>query len=454
MMRTPLRNLLVPTLAAVGLLAAVGGASAAETLANLAKGLKLDPDQISVSGISSGGFMAHQFHLAHSAHVMGAGIIAGGPYVCSGGTILGAVTRCSQFVMLECKKLQLSPDLCRKTDLSPQDPAGVDALARESLAEARRQAEQGHIDALANLRDDRVFLFSGTHDSIVPRGVMDALFSLYTDPDKLGLKTLNVDYDRKFPAPHTMVRDGFGKPPSAAVGDCRPGGRAFDKNTFIDDCEPVARTQEQQSCTCPAVPNPAAAAGTDCPPDKQLCEDLGKVDLAGAILTRIYGSDALRNGRKKVSWKDVQTFDQRDVFKGFSPTPFTAAQNASMSKEGYLYIPKACKDGRTCRLHVAFHGCLQGGPTGRKIGHTGNLFSQYAGYNEWAEANDIVVLYPQVEARRSGAPLNPQGCWDWWGQDYTHEQFPTQQGRQIKAVARMINILFGGKDLLPATADK
>ena len=35
-----------------------------------------------MSGLSSGGFFAHQFHLAHSALVTGAGIIAGGPYCC------------------------------------------------------------------------------------------------------------------------------------------------------------------------------------------------------------------------------------------------------------------------------------------------------------------------------------------------------------------------------------
>ncbi len=35
---------------------------------------------ITVSGISSGGFMAVQFHVAHSSTVGGAGVVAGGPY--------------------------------------------------------------------------------------------------------------------------------------------------------------------------------------------------------------------------------------------------------------------------------------------------------------------------------------------------------------------------------------
>jgi hypothetical protein len=43
---------------------------------------QLDRHAITVSGLSSGGFFAHQFHVAYSKLVNGAGIIAGGPYGC------------------------------------------------------------------------------------------------------------------------------------------------------------------------------------------------------------------------------------------------------------------------------------------------------------------------------------------------------------------------------------
>ena len=67
------------------------------------------------------------------------------------------------------------------------------------------------------------------------------------------------------------------------------------------------------------------------------------------------------------------------------------------------------------------------------------------------------MLYPQIQAR-GGAfpltpPLNPRGCWDWWGQNYTHTAYHTQRGTQIKAVAQMINILAGGKNLLEIPAE-
>lgn len=38
----------------------------------------VDPSSITVSGFSSGAFMATQFHFAHSSEIGGAGIIAGG----------------------------------------------------------------------------------------------------------------------------------------------------------------------------------------------------------------------------------------------------------------------------------------------------------------------------------------------------------------------------------------
>jgi poly(3-hydroxybutyrate) depolymerase len=153
---------------------------------------------------------------------------------------------------------------------------------------------------------------------------------------------------------------------------------------------------------------------------------------------------------------EVLAFDQREVFTEFSTEPykpFNAWQNASMAREGYVFIPEACKEGKPCKLHVAFHGCLQGGETDKRSGHSGNLFSKYAGYNEWAKANDVIVLYPQVRVWNSG-PLNPQGCWDWWGQNYTHEGYHTKRGRQIKAVAQMINILAGGQKLLDVPPER
>jgi poly(3-hydroxybutyrate) depolymerase len=441
-------------------LAIARSVAAAPALEEVAAGVNIDVGQISVSGISSGGFMAHQFHVAHSEHVMGAGIVAGGPYYCARGNILDAVTRCSQFVMLECAALGLDAKWCRKTDLAPRNRTQIESAARASFNEAKKQEAAGTISKLANLRNDNVYLISGKYDAIVPHGVMDTVFHFYADSDKAGVQDGKVDYNSKFPARHTMVRDSFDKPTGDLVGACAlppAPPPPLEGNTFIDDCEQVAKQhQKTNHCICLLSAASRAATEASCPPrnKKEVCKDLKDVDLAGAILNHIYGEEALKAGRVAVQESEVQAFDQRGVFSKFSDIPNNALQNASMAREGYVFIPETCKEGRQCKLHVAFHGCLQGGTTDFRSGHSGNLFAKYAGYNEWAKANDIIVLYPQIQARSASVPLNPQGCWDWWGQDYTHEGYHTKRGTQIKAVAQMINLLAGGqKDLLDIPAE-
>lgn len=439
-------------------LAIARSAAAAPALEQVAVGVQVDGGQISVSGISSGGFMAHQFHVAHSEHVMGAGIVAGGPYYCARGTLLDAVTRCSQFVMLECNKLGLDVKWCTKTDLAPKSKADIERAAGASFAEAKKQEAAGTIDKLANLKNGKVYLISGEYDAIVPHGVMDSVFRFYADADKAGVAAGSIDYNRTFPARHTMIRDSFDKPDGNVVGNCAlppAPAPAVDKNAFIDDCEAVARQYQQKNgCLCAVTPAASAGKAALCPPagKQATCKDLNDVDLAGAILKRIYGEPALKGGRVPVAESEVQAFDQRLVFSRFSQIPYNALQDASMAREGYVFIPKACKDGRQCKLHVAFHGCLQGGQTDPRSGHSGNLFAKFSGYNEWAQANDVIVLYPQIQARAS-VPLNPQGCWDWWGQDYTHAAYHTRNGKQVKAVAQMINILAGDQKLLAVPAD-
>ena len=75
-------------------------------------------------------------------------------------------------------------------------------------------------NSLTNITTDKVYLFSGQHDLIVPHGVMDAVYDLYTDPSKLGLQEGNVEYNREFPARHTVVRDSCNRPEGRAVGGC------------------------------------------------------------------------------------------------------------------------------------------------------------------------------------------------------------------------------------------
>jgi hypothetical protein len=45
---------------------------------DLLPGLGINGDEVSVSGLSAGAYMAGQLHVAHSKQIVGAGIVAGG----------------------------------------------------------------------------------------------------------------------------------------------------------------------------------------------------------------------------------------------------------------------------------------------------------------------------------------------------------------------------------------
>ena len=57
----------------------LNAAAAGQSLAPLG----VNPTSVTVSGVSSGGFMAIQFAVAHAAIVQGVGVIAAGPYACA-----------------------------------------------------------------------------------------------------------------------------------------------------------------------------------------------------------------------------------------------------------------------------------------------------------------------------------------------------------------------------------
>ena len=68
---------------------------------------------------------------------------------------------------------------------------------------------------------------------------------------------------------------------------------------------------------------------------------------------------------------------------------FSQSKVTSMAPTGYAYIPKNCDTGR-CPVHIALHGCEQSEE------FIGTRFVQYTGYNPVAEANDVIILYPQT----------------------------------------------------------
>lgn len=312
--------------------------------------------ETSVSGISSGAYMAGQFEMAHAKEVVGAAIIAGGPYGCSEslyadvipgpGTALLNLTKAINGCMLNALQAFGVPN---------------PALLAER---AERLAEHDKIDPIADVKTDRVYLFSGTNDTTVVPAIVEAARKFYED---IGVPQANIRFVSDIPAAHAFVTDDRGPA-------CDHAGKPY-----IVDCD---------------------------------------YDQAGALLKHIYGS---LNPSAEKPTGDLLVFDQ-DAFT-------EDLANHGLSDDGLLYVPQACRANAGCRVHIAFHGC------GQNRTFVGDAFARDSGYARWADTNNIIVLFPQTAT----TPLNPQGCWDWWG--YTGADYLTRKAPQITAVYRMLERL-------------
>lgn len=319
---------------------------------------QVDLSQTSVSGLSSGAFMAMQFHVAFSGTLVGAGIIAGGPFYCAG-SLPGM------------SYLETAMTVCG----NPLPGMAPDASAL--LQQAKMFAQLGEIDKLDHLKSARVYLFSGKADTTVSTKVVDQATEFY----KLaGVPEQNIKYVNNIDAGHSIV------------------------------------TNNRQNNACPITTAPYIND----------CHFMQSQD----ILRYIYGE--LNPPSAQLSGK-LLTFNQKKFLHSLIDSYFS-----SMSDEAYLYVPKSCET-EPCKVHIAFHGCEQGAS---KIG---NLFYSTTGYNELADANHIIVLYPQAESS-SGffSPYNPKGCWDFWGYSSVNmftPNFYTKKAVQMAAVKAMLDQL-------------
>ena len=336
-------------------LATILGGCSDQRAANL-PAFEAKRDATSVSGISSGAYMAGQFEMAHAKDVVGAGIIAGGPYGCSESLYADVIPGPGTALL----NLTKAINGCMQNALQAfgvPDPA--------QLAErAERLAEHDRIDPIADVKS-RPHLPVHRHQRSHRR----------PPHRRCGAQLLRGSRRaggadplcRQVPAGHAFVTDERGP-------ECDHTGKPY-----IVDCD---------------------------------------YDQAGALLKQIYGP---LNEPAKQTTGHFKVFDQESFTEDLS--------NHGLSDDGIVYVPEACEANAGCRVHIAFHGCGQN----RTV--VGDAFARDSGYARWADTNNLIVLFPQTAT----TPLNPQGCWDWWG--YTGANYLTRDAPQIVAVHRMLERL-------------
>ncbi len=126
--------------------------------------LAADIAETSVSGLSSGAYMAGQIEVAHSKNIKGAGIVAGGPYACAEAEASRIFPFWPTAVL---HNAQQALNKCMLTIWGKPD-------AKSLVKRAKELARSGEIDDLAGLADDNVYLFSGNEDQTVTRPVVEA----------------------------------------------------------------------------------------------------------------------------------------------------------------------------------------------------------------------------------------------------------------------------------------
>lgn len=340
-------------LSAIAVFAIVAGTAHAADPVNLPS-YNVDLSQTSVSGLSSGAFMAGQFNVAYSSTLVGAGIVAGGPYYCSGYPGFSPYIPYQTNAMTVC-----------------MNPTFVEPNASILFNQAKAFGQSGVIDDLSNLKKQKIYLFSGKADKTVKTKVVDQTAQFY----KLaGLPAKNIRYVKNVNAGHAII--------TANDNDVACATTAA---PFINDCD---FTQSHD------------------------------------ILRHIYAN--LNPPVTELSGKIIK----------FNQSEFVSSTLSSMSDAAYAYVPQSCVT-ETCKVHVVFHGCEQGAAV------INDQYYTKTGYNEMADANNMIVLYPQVEPSYL-YPFNPKGCWDFWGYTSVNPFLPnfyTKEAPQMAAVKAMLDRL-------------
>lgn len=331
------------------LLAAACQLAQAEPVPLPALGANLE--RTTVSGFSSGGFLATQLATAYSSRFVGVSIIAGGTFDC-------ADTYPQQ------NRISNASTTCMTPMSRSMGPNG-----KISWNHARVLAEKGLIDPVANISKQTVFLFSGSNDHTIKTIVVDAVNEFYQNA---GVPPTRLTYRRDVNAGHAFITN------------------------HPDDVE------------CPQTSAP-------------YINNCG-YNLADAMLSSFY-DNANPPSSGKLAGRLLE-FDQREFISG---------SRSGMDSVGYVYVPDSCRQG-ACAVHVALHGCMQG------VRQIGDRFYRSTGYNEFADTNRLIVIYPQVQVS-AGIPWNPKGCWDFWGYSSDTSRRPDAAAFYVKGAPQMAAIM-------------
>jgi len=195
----------------LGCAASVAGPTLAQEPVGLS-GYNANISESSISGISSGAFMAVQFGTAWSSVIKGVGVVAGGPFWC-------AKADSDDFMNGFTLPILTATGPCM---------SGPPPQMSIFFAKADAKSTSSDIDPLQNVSRQKVYVFHGYNDAVVARSVTDAAVEFYRH--YLGEANRgNLYYQTTIGAGHSLVIAQ--EPRKPALNDCKDNAVPF-----IDEC--------------------------------------------------------------------------------------------------------------------------------------------------------------------------------------------------------------------------
>lgn len=347
------------------------------------------------------------------------------------------------------------------------------------LGIAQNTALWGYIDQLNGLSQSRVWIMSALNDTVVAPGVVKQLANWYHNFLSSSSSQLKTVFNHT--GEHAQLTSSFGNPctflgePYINQCDYDAAGDSLQwlyRNTLTPPDADFARAMGaaavggavQASAICALAPGSvpmgtakkasstsASASSSFTASQVPPCADEVVAAARSLALPASIAPRSLRAGSNSLALAASGS--------KVAATPILRAGNGSLyefnqglfvdgggwdstfgiAQFAYTYIPDAClasagagaAPAGGCLLHAVFHGCEQ---TLDDIGHT---FMTGSNYIPWAQANNMVLLFPQAISNA----LNPKGCFDWWG--FTGTAYASNWGLQPLTFKRILDVLMG-----------
>jgi hypothetical protein len=354
------------------------------------------PKSVTISGISSGGFMAAQMGVIYSEQISGVGLVAGGFYGCAGNhfqdmyqlaQINGTGDR-ALFLWGPMNPLYQALEICMKSpSLAQTNTEQVTDLYRKNL-----------IADPKNLVRQKIYIYQGLNDKTVHPDMQLKTKDFYT---ALNVSSKNILLSQSEGA-HTFPTD------QKNLNSC-----SEEDVPYVSSCHKNVSGEILNFLIGPELQRTPLNLKNIYTVKQNLQKKPNSIADYGYVIANQY---CVQNPEKCHLHVALHGCDMSDSYD----KDFDAAYR-QYALFGYLKMRTKSETPPLSRLPYIE----------QKINKMGlQQFVQHSGYGDYVEKNNVIVLFPQTQITVQSYPNNPKGCWDWYGA--TGEKYSTNQGSETK----------------------